>query len=209
MGDHGPVVYLVDDDPGVLRAVGRVLRGAGLSTALYESPERFLAEHDPFRPGCAVLDLSMPGIDGLELQRSLEEGTRSVAPRQVLFLTGKGDVPTSVDAMRRGAVDFLVKPVDETVLVGAVRQAIDRDAVVRQRFSEFLEIKARVDTLTPREREVMALVASGKLNKQVATVLGTTEKTVKVHRARVMDKMMAGSLADLVRLADRGTNHGL
>lgn len=207
MVDQSPIVYLVDDEPAILRAIGRVMKGSGLDTAPYESPQRFLAEHDPLRPGCAVLDLSMPGIDGLELQRSLEPACEGAAPRQVIFLTGQADVPSSVDAMRRGAVDFLMKPVDDTVLVAAVRRAIEQDSLLRCELAEVQEIRSRVRTLTPREREVMALVAAGKLNKQVAMLLGTTEKTIKVHRGRVMEKMGAGSLAELVRLADRGLVH--
>lgn len=209
MVDHDPIVYLVDDEPAVLRAIGRVLRGAGLSTAPFDSPQRFLKEHDPHRAGCAVLDLSMPGVNGLELQKLLQPGDDDdVAPRQLIFLTGRADIPTSVDAMRRGAVDFFMKPVDDTVLISAVRRAIERDAVLRDEHAELMEIRSRWRSLTPREREVMALVAAGKLNKQVAALLGTTEKTIKVHRARVMEKMKADSLADLVRMADRelGTN---
>ena len=203
MSEQGPIVYLVDDDPAVLRAVGRVLKGAGLNPVTFESPQHFLAEHDPHRTGCAVLDLSMPGIHGLELQRLLKPDDSDAPPRHVIFLTGRADVPMSVDAMRHGAVDFFMKPVDDTILINAVRRAIERDALSRREHAEFAAIRSRMESLTPREREVMALVAAGKPNKQVAAELGTTEKTIKVHRARVMNKMNADSLAELVRLADR------
>lgn len=208
MGDAVPIVYLVDDDPAVLRALDRVLSAAGFCTAPFGSPRRFLDCHEPLRPGCAVLDLAMPGIDGIELQKLLEPQGADLPPRLVIFLSGKGSVQTSVDAMRRGAIDFLVKPIEATVLVGAVRAAIERDAAARRAHAERAEIRSRIGTLTPREREVMALVVQGKLNKQAAAALGTTEKTIKVHRARVMQKMMADSLADLVRLSDRGRDTG-
>jgi FixJ family two-component response regulator len=195
-------VYLVDDEPVVARAVARLLRAAGLTTLSYESPERFLAEHDPFHPGCVVLDYSMPGTNGIEIQDRLRSDA-GTPPRQVIFLTGRADIPTSVTAMRRGAVDFLTKPVDGEALIVAVRRALERDARCREEYAEGVEIRSRLAKLTPREREVLTLVASGMLNKQVAAELGTTEKTIKVHRARVMDKMRAGSLAELVRLADR------
>lgn len=208
MGDAGPIVYLVDDDPAVLRALDRVLSAAGFCTAPFGSPQRFLECHEPLRPGCAVLDLAMPGMDGIELQKLLEPQGADLPPRLVIFLSGKGSVQTSVDAMRRGAIDFLVKPIEAMVLVGAVRAAIERDAAARRAHAERAEIRSRIGTLTPREREVMALVVAGKLNKQAAAALGTTEKTIKVHRARVMQKMMADSLADLVRLSDRGRDTG-
>lgn len=208
MGDAGPIVYLVDDDPAVLRALDRVLSAAGFCTAPFDSPQRFLECHEPLRPGCAVLDLAMPGMDGIELQKLLEPQGADLPPRLVIFLSGKGSVQTSVNAMRRGAIDFLVKPIEAMVLVGAVRAAIERDAAARRAHAERAEIRSRIGTLTPREREVMALVVAGKLNKQAAAALGTTEKTIKVHRARVMQKMMADSLADLVRLSDRGRDTG-
>ena len=205
MADPQPIVYLVDDEPAVLKAISRVLRSAGFNTATYDSPQHFLKEHDPHRAGCAVLDLSMPGVGGLELQRRLQAGDDDdAAPRQLIFLTGRADVPTSVDAMRRGAVDFFTKPVDDAVLISAIHRAIERDAVLREEHAEQVKIMSKLKTLTPREHEVMTLVAAGKLNRQIAELLGTTEKTIKVHRARVMEKMAADSLADLVRMVDRG-----
>ena len=196
----GPIVYLVDDDPAVLRAVARVLRGAGWSAATFSTPERFLREHDPERPGCAVLDLAMPGLSGLELQTRLARGDG--APRQVIFLTGRADVPDGVRAMKQGAVDFLTKPVDADALVDAVARAVEVDGRVRREWAATCRVDACIETLTPREREVMVHVVTGALNKQIAAALGTSEKTIKVHRARVMRKMGAGSLAELVRLAD-------
>jgi len=195
-----PTVFVVDDDPAVLRSLGRLVRSAGLNVETCTSPQDFLARHDPARPGCLVLDVAMPGLNGLEVQRAL---TAIGDERPIVFLTGHGDIPTSVEAMKRGAVDFLTKPVNAEDLLNAIRSSIIKDSVRRRERDEVEEIKQRVATLTPREREVLTYIVSGRLNKQIAGELGTAEKTIKVHRARVMEKMKVQSVAELVRLAER------
>jgi RNA polymerase sigma factor (sigma-70 family) len=194
-------VFLVDDDAAVLKGLRRLLASAGLNVIAFESPQDFLEGLDGDAGGCVVLDYSMPGLNGLELQQALA-ARGSALP--VIFLTGKGDIPTSVRAMKDGAVDFLTKPVDGEVLLAAIRAAIKRDRSQRGERAERTDIERRLATLTAREREVLRLVVAGLLNKQIAAELGTVEKTVKVHRARVMEKMRAGSLAELVRLAGKG-----
>jgi FixJ family two-component response regulator len=194
-----PVVHVVDDDAFFLRAVSRLLAAAGFEVATYATADDFLARRAD-APGCAVLDLHMPGPGGLEIQDAL---ARVDDPLPVIFLTGRGDVQSSVRAMKGGAVDFLTKPVAADELAEAVRRAIAVDAAARAERREQRELRARYESLTRREREVFALVARGLLNKQVAGELGTTERTVKAHRARVMKKMRASSVADLARAADR------
>ncbi len=206
MTDLEPVVYLVDDDAAVLRGVARLLAVSGFRTRTFDCPHRFLQEHDPDTPGCAVLDLQMPGITGLQLQHRLAAMRTPGHPprtRPIIFLTGRADVPSTVQAMKGGAVDFLTKPVQSAPLLEAIRRAIAHDAEERRRERDDAAALEGFAALTPREREVLFLVASGKLNKEIAAELGTAEKTIKVHRARVMEKMGAGSLAELVRLADR------
>ena len=193
-------VYLVDDDAAVLKGLRRLLASAGLHVVAFESPRDFLEGLDSEASGCVVLDYSMPGLNGLELQQALA-ARGSALP--VIFLTGKGDIPTSVQAMKGGAADFLTKPVDGEVLLAAVRSAIERDRSQRAERAEREDIERRLATLTAREREVLRRVVAGRLNKQIAAELGTVEKTVKVHRARVMEKMQARSLAELVRLAQK------
>ena len=200
MSGRLPTVFLVDDEPEVLKAVARLLRAEGVPVSAFSSPREFLDQVDPEAPGCLVLDMSMPEISGLEVQRELE--TRG-CNLPVVFLTGRADVPDTVRAMKGGASDFLTKPVEDEELLGAVRRAIEKDAVLRRERAEEALVRARLETLTPREREVLEHVVAGELNKQVAGRLGTVEKTIKVHRARVMEKMQASSLADLVRLARR------
>lgn len=195
-----PTVFVVDDEPAVLTAVSRLLRSAGMRVAAFASPEEFLKEHDPAVPGCLVLDVAMPGLNGLELQQTLAAGG---AAWPIIFLTGRADIPMSVRAMKQGAVDFLCKPVDDDTLLTTVRGAMKKDRVNRQARAEQAEVRQRLATLTPREREVLVHVVSGQLNKQIAGDLGTVEKTIKVHRARVMEKMKAQSLAELVTLAQR------
>jgi len=197
----GPRVFVVDDETPVRKALSRLLRAAGIAVAAFASPEEFLAQYDRPMPGCLVLDLMMPGFNGLELQRTLDK-KGSMLP--IIFLSGRGDVPNSVQAMKGGAIDFLTKPVNDKDLLAAVRAAIERDGVSRREQAELTEIRARLATLTPREHEVLEHVVTGKLNKQIAAKLGTAEKTIKVHRARVMAKMKVQSVAELVRLAERG-----
>ena len=193
-------VFIVDDDAGVLKALSRLLRAKGYEVRSYASPQEFLAAHDAAIPGCAVLDVSMPGLDGLALQELL---TATACHRPVIFITGKGDIPTSVRAMRAGAVDFLTKPVSDRDLLAAIARAAEQDARLRQSHAELSTIQARIATLTPRERQVLAHVVAGRLNKQIAGELGTVEKTIKVHRSRMMEKLGVRTVADLVRLAEK------
>jgi FixJ family two-component response regulator len=193
-------IFVVDDDPSILRALERLLGGVGFSVQTFLSAEAFLERHDPANPGCVVLDVAMEGMDGLELQHRLDE---SGCERPIVFLTGKGDIPKSVRAMRAGAVSFLTKPIASEDLFAAVREALERDGVSRHNRAELDGINRRLATLTPRESEVFRHVVAGRLNKQIAGDLGTTEKTIKVHRARVMEKMAVRSVADLVRLSER------
>jgi FixJ family two-component response regulator len=195
MYDTTPCVRVVDDDASVLKSIGRLLRAAGFAVRTFPSSDEFLQQHDAAAPGCVVLDLSMPGLNGLQLQQAL---ARFESPCPVIFITGNGDVPASVQAMKAGAVDFLLKPFDQAQLLDAVRAAIELDRCSRAERAERSSLGAQVAALTPREREVMAHVVAGRLNKQIAAELGTAEKTVKVHRARVMKKMGVGSVAELV-----------
>jgi FixJ family two-component response regulator len=200
MMDSAFTVFLVDDDAGVLKAVGRLLRARGYDVRSFTSPQAFLVSHDALIRGCAILDVSMPDLDGLALQQALSAGG---SQRSVIFLTGKGDIPTSVRAMRAGAIDFLTKPVNDTDLLAAIGRAEKEDAEHRSANASLGSIQARLAMLTPREREVMTHVVAGRLNKQIAGDLGTVEKTVKVHRGRVMSKLGVRSVADLVRLAEK------
>ena len=194
-----PTVFVVDDDAAVRKAVSRLLRSAGVAVAVFASPREFLAQYDPATPGCLVLDVAMPGFSGLQLQTALSEKGTSLP---IIFLTGHGDVSKSVQAMKGGAFDFLTKPVNAKNLLPAIHAAIEKDAVARQERARLSEICARLNTLTPREREVLEHVVTGKLNKQIASDLGITEATVKMHRAHVMAKMKVQAVADLVRLAE-------
>jgi FixJ family two-component response regulator len=195
-----PTVFIVDDDPAVLKSLSRLLRAARLAVVTFPSPQDFLARHDPGLPGCLVLDVAMPGLNGLELQQALIAGGHELP---IVFLTGHGDIPMSVQAMKRGAVDFLTKPVNDDDLLTAVHSAVEQDRLQRQVRAEVTEIRQRLASLTPREREVLEHVLAGHLNKQTAADLGAAEKTIKVHRARVMEKMKVQSVAELVHLAER------
>ena len=193
-------VFVIDDDDAVRRSVERLIRTVGLDVLTFPSAQEFLEHGPPDGPACIVLDVRMPGLSGLDLQKKLTEAGFSVP---IIIMTGHGTVPMSVRAMKAGAVDFLQKPFDEQVLLDAVSQALERDREGRKTEALRLQALRRMDTLTAREREVFELVVRGLLNKQVAAKLGASEKTIKVHRARVMQKMEADSLADLVRMAEK------
>jgi FixJ family two-component response regulator len=195
-----PTLYVVDDEPLMLNALCRLLRSIGRQVQAFDSPLEFLHEACGDMAGCLLLDVQMPGLNGLDLQERLAAAGCFLP---IIFLTGQGDIPMSVRAMKAGAVDFLIKPVQERDLFKAIDRALARDGRERRQREELTEITRRSETLTPREYEVFSLVITGMLNKQIAYQLGTTEKTVKVHRSRVMIKMQAQSLADLVRMADR------
>lgn len=194
------IVCVVDDDPAVRRALVRLLRAAGLTAESFASAAEFLARDSELSVGCVVLDVRMPGFDGMELQARLAaEGT----DLPVIFLTGHGDIPMSVEAMKQGAVDFLTKPVDEDVLLGAVESALLRSRIERTERLVSQSFRNRLESLTPREHEVLRWVISGALNKQIAGHLGIAEKTVKIHRGRVMQKLGVATLAELVQICQR------
>ena len=193
-------VAVIDDEAPMRRALARLMKSAGIETAIFSSPQEFLSSPIHQRVDCAVTDMRMPGFDGLELQRELNRRSPHLS---LVFVTGYGDVPISVKAMKDGAVDFLTKPVDADALLAAIRRAAERSRALKTSRDELMAIERRYAEVTAREREVLALVTTGLLNKQVADQLGVAEKTIKVHRARVMEKMGAGSLADLVRMAER------
>jgi RNA polymerase sigma factor (sigma-70 family) len=195
-----PTVFLVDDDDAVRASISRFLTASGLHVRSFASAQEFLADCDLDHPGCLLLDLRMPEIDGLELQEALNE---SASAHPIVFLTGHGSVAESVAAMKAGATDFLEKPAEPSELLATVNRAISLDARQRQEAQEMAAMTRLLDRLTPREREVFERVVAGRLNKQIAFELGVSEKTVKVHRGRVMDKMEAQSLAELARLAER------
>lgn len=199
MSNTSFAVYLIDDDIHVLKALTRLLRAAGYEPQAFVSAGDFLKAHDPSVPGCAIVDVAMPGLDGLALQKKLIE---NAAERPIIFLSGQSDIPISVRAMHAGAIDFLVKPVDKASLLKAVALAAARDQAARTARKERDEIVARFRTLTPREFEVLVHVIAGRLNKQIAADLGTVEKTIKVHRSRMMEKIGIHTVAELVRLTE-------
>lgn len=198
--DTKGVVYVIDDDASVRKSLDRLIRSVGLDVKTFLSAREFLSYNPPDRPGCLVLDVKMPGMTGTELQEALTVANRSIP---IIFITGFGNVPLSVQAMKAGAFDFLEKPFDDNTLIKAIHRAIHHDRRCRQKNSEILAIRKRWERLTNRERQVFELVVTGMLNKQIAFQLGITEKTIKVHRARIMQKMEAQSLADLVRLSEQ------
>ena len=196
MGSTGGWVSIVDDDGLVLRSLDRLLQSQGFEVDTFSSPRDFLDHPSAAGPGCVVMDLSMPGLNGLDLQQAL---VRMGDPRPVVFISGSASIAAGIAAMKAGAVDFLTKPLDLEQLVDAVRTAIEKDRALREKRDSRDSFAGRLASLTPREREVLERVVAGRLNKQIADELGTAEKTVKVHRARMMEKMRAGSVADLVR----------
>jgi FixJ family two-component response regulator len=198
---QSPTVFLVDDDPSVLRALTRLLDSEGFKTCPFATPQSFLDHHDPDLLGCIILDVAMPDLTGLELQSRL--GASGEGAQPIIFISGQSDIPTSVSAMRQGAIDFLTKPVDAPVLLAAVRTAIERSESSLKSRRERQSLEGRFASLTPREKQVFTGVVAGRLNKQIAGDLGIVEKTVKVHRASVMQKMCVRTFADLVHLADR------
>jgi FixJ family two-component response regulator len=193
-----PVIAIVDDDPSVRRGLQRLIRSAGWKVETFASAQEFLSRPRAAVPNCLVLDLQLPGLSGLDLQKRITEVELGVP---IVFLTGHGDIPASVQAMKAGAVEFLTKPVDEQELLEAIHEAVERDRCTRQQHAKMTELRERYKSLTAREQEVMQRVISGMLNKQIAAELNVTEDTVKFHRGHIMRKMHADSLADLVRMA--------
>lgn len=200
MTEKSPVVIVVDDDSSFRNFLSRLVSTIGLKAVLFASAEDFLAAPPPDGPACLVLDVQMPGLSGLDLQRQLTTGSR---PLPIVFTTGHGDIPMTVEAMKAGAVGFLAKPFRNQDMIDAIKEGIARDREARKQFDELADLQARYQSLTAREREVFALVARGSLNKQIAQQLGTSERTIKAHRAQVVQKLKADSVADLVRMADR------
>ena len=196
-------ISIVDDDLPTLKGLKRLLCAEGFEVCVYNSAKAFLSQHDPAQPGCVILDLQLPDLNGLQVQRALIEAGEQLV---IIFISGHADIPRSVQAMKLGAVDFLTKPVDAEDLLRAVHKGIEKDLLIRQQRTEIESLQQRFVSLTAREKEVFLHVVQGQLNKEIALQLNVVEKTVKVHRARMIEKMQANSLADLVRMSERLRN---
>jgi RNA polymerase sigma factor (sigma-70 family) len=200
MSEPEAIVFVVDDDPSVRSAIKRLIASVGLQVELFGSAQEFLASRLPNLPSCLILDIRLPGISGLALQRQLAEANVQIP---IIFITAHGDVPRTVRAMKAGAVEFLTKPFGDQDLLDAIHLALERDRTRRQQEEELAALRERFESLSPREREIVGMVVSGMLNKQIAARIGTAENTVKVHRSRAMEKMQAKSLADLIKMMER------
>jgi FixJ family two-component response regulator len=200
MTEADAIVFVVDDDESVRQSLKNLIGSVGLKVQAFASAQEFLRSQLTDVPGCLVLDVRLPGLSGLDLQKRMVEAGMEMP---IIFITGHGDIPMTVRAIKAGAVEFLTKPFRDQDLLDAIQQALERDRVAREQRGKIEELRSRFDSLTPREREVMGLVVAGLLNKQIAGELGTSETTIKIHRHQVMEKMGAGSLAELVRMADR------
>ncbi|HEY2922900.1 MAG TPA: response regulator transcription factor [Candidatus Binatia bacterium] len=200
MTEAGAIVFVVDDDEGIRQSLKNLIGSVGLQVKVFASAQEFLRSKLTDVPGCLVLDVRLPGLSGLDLQKRMADAGIEIP---IIFITGHGDIPMTVRAMKAGAVEFLTKPFRDQDLLDAVQQALEHDRIAREQRAEIEELRSRFDLLTPREREVMGLVVAGLLNKQIAGELGTSETTIKIHRHQVMEKMGADSLAELVRMADR------
>jgi FixJ family two-component response regulator len=195
-----PTVFVIDDDASVRKSLSRLLRSAGYTTETFASAEEFLRREHFNGIGCLLLDVQMPGLTGMDMQEELNKADYHMP---IIFITGHGDIPMSVEAMKKGAVDFLTKPFDDKQLLQAVEKAIEKDTYARAEYDETLDIRRRIELLTPRENEILRYIITGMLNKQIALKLDIAEKTVKVHRGRIMEKLCVDSVAELVRLAEK------
>ena len=200
MSEAEPTIFVIDDDPSVRQSLESLIKSVGWRVRTYGSAQEFLGSGHLEAPGCIVLDVRLPGLSGLDLQQAL---LRAKSHLPVIFITGHGDIPMSVQAMKAGAVEFLTKPFREQDLLDALKLALDRDRTTRQQRAELAALRARYDSVTPREQQVMGLLVTGLLNKEIAATLGVSEVTIKVHRSQIMQKMQADSLANLVRMAER------